>query len=106
MSANRFSESCFCLQRRVEAETVEDPRHHDVVGDAGLGELAVAVDAELVDADRLVFERVVGAAVLGEQLLELADDLGQLGRTVIIALVQPSPTRAARFSATSVCPPT
>ena len=64
------------------------------------------VDTELVDADGLELERVVGAAVFGQQLLELADDLGEFGSQVSIALVQPSPTRAARFSATSVWPPT
>ena len=38
----------------------------------------MAVDAELVDADGLVLERVVGAAVFGQQLLERPDGLGQL----------------------------
>ena len=42
------------------------------------GEFTVPVDAELVDAYGLELEWVVGAAVLGQQLLELADDLGQL----------------------------
>ena len=94
------------LQRRIEAEAVEHPRHDDVVGDSGLRQFAVAVDAELVDADGLVLERLVGPAVLGEQFLDLADGVGQLGLPVIIALVQPSPTRAARCNATSVWPPT
>jgi hypothetical protein len=38
------------LDRRIEAQPVENPRDDDVVGDTGLGEFAVAVDAELVDA--------------------------------------------------------
>ena len=78
MSANRFIESCFASSGASKPESVEYPRHDDVVGDAGLGEFAVPVDAELVDAYGLELEWVVGAAVLGQQLLELADDLGQL----------------------------
>jgi hypothetical protein len=43
------------VDRSIEAKPVEYPWDDDVVGDAGLRELAVPVDAELVDSDRLVF---------------------------------------------------
>ena len=78
MSAKRLQRILLLLQRGVEAKPVENPWDDDVVGDAGLGEFAVPVDAELVDADGLELERLVRAAVFGPQRVELADRLGQL----------------------------
>src|ERR1700730_8109147 len=66
------------LQRGVEAQPVEDPGDHDVVGDAGLREFAVPVDAELVDADRLELERLPTPSVLREVLVQHPDRLGEL----------------------------
>src|ERR1700753_4242664 len=61
------------VQRRVGPETVQNPRDGDVVGDPYLGELAMAVHAELVDAHRLDLERQSRTAIFGAQRVERAN---------------------------------
>src|SRR5690606_13976498 len=66
------------VDRGVESEAVERPRHGDHVGDADLGLFAVSVETEPVDAHGLELEGLVGAAVLGAQRVQPRDRLAQV----------------------------